>query len=69
MRQERLFQPGPTQRKRFWLVERDTGIQTRRVKLKKEERLYLFEVGRLPQQGISGVTERKPDAQKLRSAN
>lgn len=59
----RLFRPGPTQQKRFWLVERETGIPTRRVRLTKEERLYLFETGKLSSRGISGIaSEVRPNA-------
>lgn len=58
-RQQRLFRPGGTQRKRFWLVERDTGVPTRRVRLTKEERLYVFAEGRLPSRGINGIYEER----------
>lgn len=59
MKQERLFKPGPTFRRRFQLVERGTFIPTRRVRLTRQELLYLLDTGSLPSRGIAGFKERK----------
>lgn len=62
----RLFRPGGTQRRRFWLVDRD-GIPTRRVRLTKIELLYLFEMGRLPSRGITGIKSPEPPPRGVRA--
>lgn len=56
---ERLFRPGPTQRRRFQLVEASNGwIPTRQVRLDRTEMLYLEAMGHLHSRGIAGLTKR-----------